>query len=30
MIRRPAGLISFTEVNVENLLKPRQEPVEKR
>jgi branched-chain amino acid transport system permease protein len=30
MIRRPAGLISFTEVNVEDLLKPRQEPLEKR
>ena len=30
MIRRPAGLIAFTEVNIQDLLKPRQEPVEER
>ena len=30
MIRRPAGLISFTEVKIENLLKPRQAPKEDR
>lgn len=30
MIRRPAGLIAFTEVNVEALLQPRQGPGEER
>jgi len=30
MIRRPTGLIAFTEVNVEDLLKPRHEPAEER
>jgi branched-chain amino acid transport system permease protein len=30
MILRPTGLIAFTEVNVEDLLKPRQEPEEER
>jgi branched-chain amino acid transport system permease protein len=30
MIARPTGLIAFTEVNVEDLLKPRQRPEEER
>ena len=30
MILRPTGLIAFTEVNIEDLLKPRQEPEEER